>query len=222
MNGADARAGKHGDDGLGDHRHINNHPVALLDAEVNEHAAQRRHLVAEFQIGVGANGLGDGAVVDQRPLRRAPVLHVAIEAVVGRIAFGSGKPASVLPGIGIKHAIPRFVPVDRARGLGPEVGWIALPGGVYLVVSAWHGNSSCGAQGWPVRAGHRSYCQAMPRMQRAIWRGPSSDHWQSAAGDQDRPGRGRPRPSRPPSRASAPAVRGVHTRYHGGPQLRPS
>ena len=70
MDGADARAGQHGDHRLGHHRHVDDDAVALADAQVLQHAAQRRHLVAQLGVGVGARGLGDGAVVDQRLLLR--------------------------------------------------------------------------------------------------------------------------------------------------------
>ena len=56
---------------LGHHRHVDDDPVALCDAQVLQHAAERRHLVAQLGIGVGARRLGDGAVVDQRLLLRA-------------------------------------------------------------------------------------------------------------------------------------------------------
>src|SRR5262249_23655002 len=71
---------------------------------------------------------------------------MAIEAVVGGVAFRPDQPASVLPRIGIKGPIPGFVPVDPACGHGPEAQGIALPGGVDLMIAARHGMSSspCG------------------------------------------------------------------------------
>ena len=51
---ADAGAGQHGDHRLRHHRHVEDDAVALGDAQVLQHAAERRHLVAQLGVGVGA------------------------------------------------------------------------------------------------------------------------------------------------------------------------
>ena len=48
MHRADARASEHRDDRLGNHRHIDQHPIARRDAEIIEHGAERRRLVEQF------------------------------------------------------------------------------------------------------------------------------------------------------------------------------
>ena len=76
VHGADARARKHGDDRLGDHRHIDENPVARLNPEIAEDGAERRRLIHEFAIGEGAFRRSDGAVVVKRdPDRRGRPRH---------------------------------------------------------------------------------------------------------------------------------------------------
>ena len=48
VHGAQSRARQHRDDGLGDHRHVDHHAVALADAEVAQHAGEPRGLVEQF------------------------------------------------------------------------------------------------------------------------------------------------------------------------------
>ena len=49
VHGADPRAGEHRDDRLGDHRHVDHHPVALLDPEAAQGAGERGHLLEQLR-----------------------------------------------------------------------------------------------------------------------------------------------------------------------------
>lgn len=60
MHRAQSSARQHGDDGLGDHRHVDHHAVALADAERAQAARELGCAVEHFAIGVGALGPGDG------------------------------------------------------------------------------------------------------------------------------------------------------------------
>ena len=68
MDGADARAGEHGEHRLRHHRHIDDDAVALLDAEVAQHGAEQLHLGQHAAVGEGLHRVGDGGIVDQRRL----------------------------------------------------------------------------------------------------------------------------------------------------------
>jgi hypothetical protein len=57
---ADPRAGEHRDGGLGDHRHVDHHAVALFHTELRQPSGEGRHLVPQLGVGVGAPGAGDG------------------------------------------------------------------------------------------------------------------------------------------------------------------
>ncbi|EPJ40338.1 hypothetical protein STAFG_2587 [Streptomyces afghaniensis 772] len=57
---ADTCAGQHRDNGLGDHRHVDHHTVAVPDTEPRECSRESRNLVPQLHIGVGAPGVGHG------------------------------------------------------------------------------------------------------------------------------------------------------------------
>ena len=107
MNGADTRAGEHGDDRLGNHRHVDQHPVARRDPEIVEHGAERRRLVEQFAVGDGALGPGDGAVVIKRDLVAAAGLDMPVERVEAGVQARVGKPAAVDARVGIENALGR-------------------------------------------------------------------------------------------------------------------
>ena len=86
MHGADAGAGEHGDGGFRDHRHVDDHAVALADAVVAQHRSKRHHFVAQLAIGEAPDLAENRAVVDQRDLVGAAAFDMAVEAVVGGIA----------------------------------------------------------------------------------------------------------------------------------------
>ena len=69
---ADAGAGQHGDGGLGDHRHVEDDPVALSDAHLLQDGAERRRLVQQLAVGERALRARDRAVVDDRRLLAPP------------------------------------------------------------------------------------------------------------------------------------------------------
>ena len=71
MNGADARAGEHGEGGLRNHRQIDGDAVAFLDAVLLEHIGE----AADFLMQLGVSDVArDGGIVafpDDRDLVRA-------------------------------------------------------------------------------------------------------------------------------------------------------
>jgi hypothetical protein len=89
---AEAGHSQHGDDGLGDHRHVDRHAVALADAEAGEHVRRPLHLAGEL-------GVGDAAAVARLalPVDRHAVADasrdVAVEAVLGHVEAAIAEPA---------------------------------------------------------------------------------------------------------------------------------
>ena len=71
MNGADARAGEHGDHRLRHHRHIEDDAVALADAEVAQHGREHLRFGHQPVIADGAFRSGERQVVDDRRLLAA-------------------------------------------------------------------------------------------------------------------------------------------------------
>ena len=91
VRGADAGAGEHRDGGLGDHRQVDRHPVAGLDAEVGEGVRGPADLVLELGVGDRAGVAGLALEVDRDPVAQA-VLDVPVDAVVGDVELAAHEP----------------------------------------------------------------------------------------------------------------------------------
>ena len=106
--------------GLRYHRHVDDDPVALADAEALQNAGKLRDLVAQFAVGVLADGVGDRAVIDQRGLIGATALYVAVQGVVAGVDDATGEPPiEWLVGV-IEYLVPLLVPMDRFRRFAPK------------------------------------------------------------------------------------------------------
>ena len=108
---ADPRAREHRDERLGDHRHVDDDAIALVDPERPQHPGELRDLLQELGVGQRAGGAGDGALVDEGGLVGAAGDDVPVERVVARVHRAVGEPAVE------RHA--RFVE-RRARPLDPR------------------------------------------------------------------------------------------------------
>ena len=95
VDGADARAGEHREHRLRHHRHIENDPVALLHAEIAQHAAEHLGLGQQAVIGDGAFLPGERRVVDDRRLLAAPGIDMAVDRVEAGVADAADEPAAV-------------------------------------------------------------------------------------------------------------------------------
>ncbi len=185
MDGADARAGEHGEHRLRHHRHIEDDHVALADAEVAQHGAEQLHLRQHAAVGEGLDRVGDGRIVDQRDLVVAAGQDVAVERVVAGVADAAGEPAAVDAGVLVEHLFRLLDPVDRLRRLAPEALRVALPARVDVVIAAGAGVHCAFPPGAIVsRAGaikqadrHRRACRseraqdrrAMPSISCGVW-----------------------------------------------------
>ena len=116
----DAGAGQHGHRQLGDHRHVDGHPVAPADAEPAQHVGEPGHLHQQLAV-------GDGPGVARLTLpvegHRVPAAggHVTVEAVVRHVQGAPVEP----PGEGqvpLEHGVPGPEPVEGSGLLGPEPG----------------------------------------------------------------------------------------------------
>ena len=116
----DAGAGKHGNDRFRYHRHVDQHGIALSDAERLETAGAPGNAVTKFGVGEALDPTGDRAVVDQRLLVAASAIRVAVKRVVTSVEFGSLEPAVEGRIGGIENLVPLPVPVDPRRRLGPK------------------------------------------------------------------------------------------------------
>ena len=93
VDGADPRAREHGDGGLRDHRQVDEHAVALGDAEACEDAREDGDLVAELRIREGAADAEHRGVVDEGRLIAPAGVDVAVERVVAGVQARPREPA---------------------------------------------------------------------------------------------------------------------------------
>ena len=117
---APIRAGQHRLDRLGDHRHVDHHPVALGHAARGQRAGKAGHPVAQLGIGDPVDRPGHRAVVDQRRLRAAPGLHMPVHRVPAGVDQRVGEPLVMTVGIGGQGPRRGADPVDGAGLLHPE------------------------------------------------------------------------------------------------------
>ena len=136
MNRADAGAGEHADHRLGHHRHINDHPVALADAEIAQHGGEHLRLGEQAMVGDGAFDAGERRIVDDGRLFAAPGIDVAVDGIEAGVADAAGEPAAVNPGLRVERRLRLLEPVDVGGRFAPKALRIALPAGVDLVIPA--------------------------------------------------------------------------------------
>ena len=138
VDGPDARAGEHPDDRLRHHGHVEDDPVALLDAELAEGSGKARDLVAQLGVRVGAHGAGDGAVVDEGALLAPPAVDVEVERVVAGVEPPAHEPpVEGRPRI-VEHPVPPPFPVERLGRARPEPLRVLPRPLVDLIVCAAH------------------------------------------------------------------------------------
>ncbi|OPZ56373.1 MAG: hypothetical protein BWY91_00422 [bacterium ADurb.BinA028] len=128
----DPGAGEHRDDGLGDHRQVDGDRVALAQAEVDQRVGGLLHLTV--QVGIrdvaGVPGLSDPV---QRDLVPAPLLDVAVHAVVCRVELTIGEPLRERRVRPVEHLGERLAPRDVTAGLiAPEPLVVGVSGGIQL------------------------------------------------------------------------------------------
>ncbi len=131
----DPGAGQHGDDRLGGERHVQDHPVAGLDAEPLQRVGEAVHLPVQPVVGVGAL-LAVLAHPQQGGLVAAVAVDVAVDAVDGGVELAADEPG-VVGRLELHHRAPRLGPVQGARLLRPEGVRVLLgEGALRLVVDA--------------------------------------------------------------------------------------
>lgn len=119
VRGTDAGAGEHRDDGLGDHRQVDRHPVALADTELQQRIGGLGDLVLELCVGDRATVTRLALEVDGDPLAMAR-LDMPVDAVVGHVELAVGEPLGK-GRVGPVQCLGRLdSPAEAARLLGPE------------------------------------------------------------------------------------------------------
>ena len=117
--GAHARAGQHGEHRFGDHRHVNQHAVALAHTQRVQHACRAIHFLVKLAVGVGFFDAGFGRNVDQRFLIAARG-EMTINRVVTQVGFATHEPSGEWRTAEIANLGVRLVPIDQRGLFGPE------------------------------------------------------------------------------------------------------
>ena len=139
VNGAEPGRGQHGDNRFRHHGHVDDHAITAPDPQPLEDAGEAGHLVPELQVGVGLHRTaGDRAVVDERRLLAAAVVHVTVQRVVAGVAFGAREPAGEGLVRIVQHPVPAFVPVDPFGRFPPESVGVLKGPTIDLVIRVGH------------------------------------------------------------------------------------
>jgi hypothetical protein len=132
---ADACAGEHRHGDLGDHRHVDRDPVALLDAACLERIGELADFGVQFAVGDLFVDVGVVTLPDDRDLVAAR-LEVAVQAVDADVELAPLEPADVrLVVVVVEDAVPRLRPGQELLGLlGPETLRVVHRALVHLLV----------------------------------------------------------------------------------------
>ena len=141
MDGADAYRGQHGEHGLRDHGHVDQHPVALAHSQAHQHGGHALHLPVQLGVAVGLLLPRLGGDVDQRRLGGA-LLEVAVHRVVAQVGLTVHEPLGEgRPGI-VQHLAVGLVPLDHLGLLRPEGVPLLDRAPVELLILGSHATSS--------------------------------------------------------------------------------
>ena len=120
MHRADPGTGQHRDRRLRDHRHIDQHAVALPHPEPGQHPGDKRGPVAHLAIGKTLDRAGDRAVPDQRDPVAASRHDMAVERVPARVETRADEPSVKRRIAFVEDPVPAPLPIDCLGRLGPE------------------------------------------------------------------------------------------------------
>ena len=119
VRGADARAGEHRHDDLGDHRQEDPDHVARADPAVLQRVGELLDVAVQVRVRDVALLALLAAPVERDAVAVAG-LHVAVEAVVGDVELAADEPLGERRVGLVEHLVPLLGPVQRLGLLGPE------------------------------------------------------------------------------------------------------
>jgi hypothetical protein len=148
---ADARAGQHRESGLGNHRHVDQHAVALLDTQRQQGRGHALHLFVQLAERIDLLAVDLGRHVDQRVLLRARE-QMPIDRVVAQVRSATDEPSGERRLRVIADLVEGLLPIDQLGLSGPE--HIALLDRLAMELGVLHACLLVGVSSGPVCAGH--------------------------------------------------------------------
>ena len=119
MNRSDACAGQHGECGLGNHGHVNQHAVAFSHTQRLQAGGHALHFPMQIVEAIGFFEAGLAGHRNQRGLLRA-VFEVAVYRVVAQISLAALEPLHERRVVVIANAVKGLVPIDQLGLLAPK------------------------------------------------------------------------------------------------------
>jgi hypothetical protein len=119
MDRADPDAGQHREHGLGDHRQVDQHPVAASHAQPLQARREAVHFLMQLPERVRLFDVDLGGHIDQRGLLAARG-QVPVDRVVAQIGRAADEPARERRARVVQHPRKRALPVDQPGFFGPE------------------------------------------------------------------------------------------------------
>jgi hypothetical protein len=116
----DSGAGEHGDGRFRHHRHVDDDPIALVDALLRKGPREAADEVEQLGVGDRALRLGNRAVVDDGGLLAAAGGDVAVDGVVASVEHATIEPLVEGRLVRTEHTPPGLDPVDEPSHLPPE------------------------------------------------------------------------------------------------------
>ena len=143
VNRPDTGAGQHGEHGVGNHGHINQHPVAGAHTQQLHGSGHALHLVVQLGIGVDALGVGFGGDRDQSGLV-ATGGQMPVDGVVAEVGRTADKPIGKWRIAVVADGLRRRLPFNFFGLFGPKGVGLGERAAVKFLV-AGHGLSPRGA-----------------------------------------------------------------------------
>ena len=128
MHRTDARARKHRDRGFRDHRQVDRHAIAALDAEGAQGVRRAAGFAVELPVGEHTP-VARFALPEQCRLVAFRAPDVPIETIDRRVQRAAGEPAGVRE-VPLQHRAPGREPLQLGGAFGPELEAVGLGGGV--------------------------------------------------------------------------------------------
>ncbi|MGY3406326.1 hypothetical protein ACVWZV_002439 [Bradyrhizobium sp. GM5.1] len=129
--------GEHRDDGLGDHRHIQDDAIALGDTKILHDGGKRLHFGQQFGVGEFGDAICQRRIMDQRDLVGAAAFDLTVKRVVAGVDDATAEPAAVDALRGIEDLFRWLDPVDLLGHLGPKALGVSQRARINLVIETF-------------------------------------------------------------------------------------